>query len=83
MGAAKNGRIKEPTSPKKYSLFFKFLSLLSVVRGYNIVLIVLAQYLAAIFIFAPEQSLKNVIFNLDLFIKAGLYEFEQQANKVD
>lgn len=67
MGAAKNGRIKEPTSPKKYSLFFKFLSLLSVVRGYNIVLIVLAQYLAAIFIFAPEQSLKNVIFNLDLY----------------
>ncbi|MGB5321830.1 UbiA family prenyltransferase, partial [Lutimonas sp.] len=52
---------------KKYSLFFKFLSLLSVVRGYNIAIIVLAQYLAAIFIFSPEQTLSNVIFNLDLY----------------
>jgi len=52
---------------KKYSLFFKFLSLLSVVRGYNIVIIVLAQYLAAIFIFSPDLSLKDVILNLDLY----------------
>lgn len=52
---------------KKYSLFFKFLSLLSVVRGYNIAIIVLAQYLAAIFIFSPDLSLKDVIFNLDIY----------------
>jgi len=56
-----------PKKPKKYSFFYKFLSLLSVVRGYNIVIIVLAQYLAAIFIFSPEKSLKEVIFNLDLY----------------
>jgi len=43
------------------------LSLLSVVRGYNIVIIVLAQYLAAIFIFSPEKSLREIIFNLDLY----------------
>lgn len=54
-------------SKKKYSLFFKFLSLLSVVRGYNIAIIVLAQYLAAIFIFSPDLSLSDVIFNLDLY----------------
>ena len=56
-----------PQKPKKYSIFYKFLSLLSVVRGYNIVIIVIAQYLAAIFIFAPDKSLKDVILNLDLY----------------
>jgi len=53
--------------PKKFSFLYKFLSLLSVVRGYNIVIIVLAQYLAAIFIFSPEKSLREIIFNLDLY----------------
>jgi 4-hydroxybenzoate polyprenyltransferase len=67
MDAYNNGPNKEPMTKKKYSLFFKFLSLLSVVRGYNIAIIVLAQYLAAIFIFSPEQTLSNVIFNLDLY----------------
>lgn len=52
---------------KSYSLPYKFLSLLSVVRGYNIAIIVLAQYLAAIFIFSPDLSLKDVVFNLDLY----------------
>lgn len=52
---------------KNYSIFYKFLSLLSVVRGYNIAIIVLAQYLAAIFIFSPDLSLKDVVFNLDLY----------------
>lgn len=56
-----------PKKPKKHSFFFKFLSLLSVVRGYNIVVIVLAQYLAAIFIFSPEKPLKEILFNLDLY----------------
>jgi 4-hydroxybenzoate polyprenyltransferase len=63
----KKGPVKKPNSKKKYSLFFKFLSLLSVVRGYNIAIIILAQYLAAIFIFSPEQTLTNVVFNLDLY----------------
>ena len=67
MDALKNEFKKNPETRPKYSLFFKFLSLLSVVRGYNIALIVLAQYLAAIFIFSPEQTLGNVIFNLDLY----------------
>jgi len=61
------GAVKKPSPKKQYSLFFKFLSLLSVVRGYNIALIVLAQYLAAIFIFSPEKSLRDIIFNLDLY----------------
>jgi len=56
-----------PKKPKKHSFFFKFLSMLSVVRGYNIAIIVLAQYLAAIFIFSPDKSLKEILFNLDLY----------------
>ncbi len=56
-----------PKKPKKYSYFYKFLSMLSVVRGYNIVIIVLAQYLAAIFIFSPDKTLKEILFNLDLY----------------
>ncbi len=63
-------KISEENTPKptkKYSFFYKFLSLLSVVRGYNILIIVLAQYLAAIFIFSPDKSLKHVLLNLDLY----------------
>jgi 4-hydroxybenzoate polyprenyltransferase len=56
-----------PKQPKKYPFYYKFLSLLSVVRGYNIVIIVLAQYLASIFIFAPEKSLRTVLLDLDLY----------------
>lgn len=55
-------------SKKKYTLFLKFFSLLSVVRGYNILILVLAQYLASIFIFAPEKSLKDVLLDAHLFL---------------
>tara|TARA_R110000787_G_scaffold263775_6_gene369651 strand:+ start:1470 stop:2387 length:918 start_codon:yes stop_codon:yes gene_type:complete len=51
---------------KKVSLFFKFFSLLSVVRGYNILVLVFAQYLASIYIFSPEKSLTHVLFDLHL-----------------
>lgn len=63
-------KISEENTPKKpnnYPFYFKFFSLLSVVRGYNIAIIVVAQYLASIFIFSPEASLKQVLLNLDLY----------------
>ncbi len=62
---AKNNTKKKINS--EASLLKKLLSLLSVVRGYNILIIVLAQYLAAIFIFAPNLYLKNILFNVNLF----------------
>jgi len=40
----------------------------SVVRGYNILIIVLAQYLTSIFILAHNKSLRQVIFDLNLFM---------------
>ena len=46
----------------------KVLSLFSVVRGYNIFIIVLAQYLSSIFILAPEKRALDVILDWRLFI---------------
>ncbi|MFY0603159.1 MAG: geranylgeranylglycerol-phosphate geranylgeranyltransferase [Flavobacteriaceae bacterium] len=51
----------------KVSLFYKLFSLLSVVRGYNILVLVAAQYLAAIFIFSPKKSPRSVVLDLHLF----------------
>lgn len=56
-----------PNNPKKYPFYYKLFSLFSVVRGYNIVIIVLAQYLASIFIFSPEMSLRSILLDLDLY----------------
>jgi 4-hydroxybenzoate polyprenyltransferase len=56
-----------PQKPNKYPFYYKFLSLLSVVRGYNIIVIVLAQYLASIFIFSPEKSLLQILLDLHLY----------------
>lgn len=49
-------------------LLMKILSLFSVVRGYNIPIIVLAQYLSSIFILAPERRALDVILDWRLFI---------------
>jgi 4-hydroxybenzoate polyprenyltransferase len=46
----------------------KIISLFSVVRGYNIPVIVLAQYLSAIFILAPEKRALTVLLDFNLFI---------------
>ena len=40
----------------------------SVVRGYNIPIIALAQYLSAVFIFSPEKRALSVIMDFNLFI---------------
>jgi 4-hydroxybenzoate polyprenyltransferase len=39
-----------------------------VVRGYNIPIIILAQYLSAVFILAPEQRSLNILLDFNLFI---------------
>ena len=53
---------------KVKKIIYKFLSLFSVVRGYNILTLVAAQYLAAIFIFSPNKSLRTVLFDIDLLL---------------
>ncbi|MGY0407225.1 MAG: geranylgeranylglycerol-phosphate geranylgeranyltransferase [Polaribacter sp.] len=47
-------------------IIYKFLSLFSAVRGYNILVLIFAQYLAAIFIFSPSKSLREVVLDKDL-----------------
>ena len=53
---------------KNKLLLLKFLSLFSVVRGYNILIIALAQYLASIYILSPNLPLRKVIFDINLFV---------------
>ncbi|MFZ2283457.1 MAG: hypothetical protein WAV86_06245, partial [Lutibacter sp.] len=53
--------IAKKNNKKNAPLYIKLLSLFSVVRGYNIALIVIAQYLASIFIFSPEKELRHIL----------------------
>ena len=49
-------------------LVMKIVSLFSVVRGYNIPIIILAQYLSAIFILAPEKRALDILLDFNLFL---------------
>ncbi|WP_106790692.1 geranylgeranylglycerol-phosphate geranylgeranyltransferase [Aquimarina sp. Aq78] len=53
---------------KNKLIFLKLLSLFSVVRGYNILIIVFAQYLTSIFILAPQIRLRHVLLDPNLFV---------------
>ena len=55
-----------PRAQKHFVL--KVFSLFSVVRGYNILIVVLAQYLASIYIFAPDLHFKDVFFDINLLM---------------
>ena len=55
-------------SRKSKLLILKIVSLFSVVRGYNIPIIILAQYLSAIFILAPEKRALSILLDFNLFI---------------
>ena len=77
------------------SIFYKIFSLFSVVRGYNISVLVIAQYLASIYIFSPEKAVKNVILDIYLLlivlasicVVAGGYIindfYDSQADKIN
>ena len=55
-------------SRKNKLMLLKLLSLFSVVRGYNILMIILAQYLAAIYILGHHLPLRKVVFDLNLLV---------------
>ncbi|TRW21104.1 ubiquinone biosynthesis protein UbiA [Flavobacterium zepuense] len=55
-------------SRKAKLVLMKILSLFSVVRGYNIPVIALAQYLSAIFILDKESRALDVILDINLFL---------------
>lgn len=53
---------------KQKYFFLKLFSLFSIVRGYNVFIIVLAQYLTSIYILAPQLSIKKILFDDNLFM---------------
>ena len=53
---------------KQKHILLKFFSMFSVVRGYNILIIVIAQYLTAVYILAYNKPLKEVLFDLNLLM---------------
>lgn len=55
-------------SRKSKYLLLKIISMFSVVRGYNIPIIAVAQYLSAIFILAPEKGALEILLDFNLFI---------------
>jgi len=55
-------------SRKQKHVLLKFFSMFSVVRGYNILIIVIAQYLTSIYILAYDKSLRDVVFDLNLLM---------------
>lgn len=55
-------------SRRQKHILLKFFSMFSVVRGYNILIIVLAQYLTSIFILAHDKPLKEVVLDVNLLM---------------
>ncbi|TBN15604.1 geranylgeranylglycerol-phosphate geranylgeranyltransferase [Hyunsoonleella pacifica] len=55
-------------SRRQKHILLKFFSMFSVVRGYNILIVVIAQYLTAIYILAYNKPLKEVLFDLNLLM---------------
>ncbi|MEZ4803590.1 MAG: geranylgeranylglycerol-phosphate geranylgeranyltransferase [Gelidibacter sp.] len=55
-------------SRKQKHLLLKFFSMFSVVRGYNILIVVIAQYLTSVYILAHDKPLRQVILDLNLFM---------------
>jgi len=53
---------------KNKLLLWKIFSLFSVIRGYNIWLIALAQYLSAIFVLAPERRALSILLDPYMFV---------------
>ena len=49
-------------------ILYKFISLFSVIRLYNIFIIIIAQYFTSIFVLSIDSSASNVIFDFQLFL---------------
>ena len=56
-----------PVSRSHQRLAIKIFGLFSLVRGYNIVVLILAQYLTSRYILAPSSTFYEILFNLKLF----------------
>lgn len=55
-------------SRRQKHILLKFFSLFSVVRGYNILVVVIAQYVASVYIFAHNKPVKTVLLDVNLLM---------------
>lgn len=55
-------------SRKQKHILLKFFSMFSVIRGYNIFIIILAQYLASVYILAHHLPLREVVLDTNLLM---------------
>lgn len=55
-------------SRRQKMIMLKFFSMFSVVRGYNILVIVVAQYLTSVYILAHDKPLKSVLLDINLLV---------------
>ena len=49
-------------------IFYKFISIFSVIRLYNILIIIIAQYFTSIFIISIDNSISSILFDFQLFL---------------
>jgi 4-hydroxybenzoate polyprenyltransferase len=54
-------------SRKQKHVLLKFFSMFSVIRGYNILIIVIAQYITSVFILAHNKPVREVVLDANLF----------------
>ena len=55
-------------SRKQKHILIKFFGMFSVIRGYNILVIIIAEYLASIYILAYDKPLRQVVLDVNLFM---------------
>ena len=53
---------------KQKHILLKFFGMFSVIRGYNILVVVVAQYITSVYIFAHNKPLREVVFDVNLFM---------------
>ncbi|MGJ5642536.1 geranylgeranylglycerol-phosphate geranylgeranyltransferase [Formosa sp. S-31] len=53
---------------KQKHILLKFFSMFSVVRGYNVLMVVVAQYVTAVYILAHDKPIRQVIFDENLLM---------------
>ncbi|AXT21111.1 ubiquinone biosynthesis protein UbiA [Flavobacteriaceae bacterium AU392] len=53
---------------KQKHILLKFFSMFSVVRGYNILIVIIAQYLTSIYILAHDKLIREVVLDLNLLM---------------
>lgn len=67
------------SNPNRQRVILKFISLLSIVRWYNILLVSIALMLSAIFLLNPSAEYKTTLLNYKLYFEIGSVAFLMMA----